>query len=512
MTAAPWLGDALRALGVDHAPLVRYRDGQRARRRLSAVLRRSAWKSWAGDDDVHGMVAPRCEPGHLVELGHLDQAEADELERTRPVRSASAAPRVAPSMVQTDGGVVLLPGARPVRSDWWTPCDEQADRLGTCHEAWLAGSTGALPVSCRQAMCPACAAARAGRYVRRWMPVVDELVTDGHPVVLVTLTRPWSRRAGPVVLSKGDRVGLTRAARAWLTKRRVRRRVAVEVDAEAGPVGASSSSEPLAVCLDELRGAWRSVRNGTRSRAWWAQTTRGYVTGIEWTGSACTLEPGSRVCRVVPRWHAHLHALVILAPGTSIDAWREELLERWCELVPGADRRAQDVRPCDGRKGLAEVMKYPFKPASLTDAQVIEAWTTSRGLHLHQAGGALHGADARCKLARHLGGDIDTAPLSEEDRRLVRSLRRAFQRPDEGGPRVAMVRGDRWRIVTYKMLLSLSVPEIELRWVRNHRAADAEYGASVVVSVSDLLAAGRDPPGWVCRTSETGPTGSESSS
>ena len=54
----------------------------------------------------------------------------------------------------------------------------------------------------------------------------------------------------------------------------------------------------------------------------------------------------------------------------------------------------------EGRRGLAECLKYPFKPATATTAQVVEAYLTFRGRKLSQVFGCLSGNSRVMKMAK----------------------------------------------------------------------------------------------------------------
>jgi hypothetical protein len=179
--------------------------------------------------------------------------------------------------------------------------------------------------------------------------------------------------------------------------------------------------------------------------------------GIEWTTGTPLVGPltdGSAWRPKVPRYHVHLHAVVALSgsrwrwndDGTAdpAGAWAE-LRDTWCRLSPGSSPAAQDLRRLEAAEGgLAEVLKYPFKPTETTVACVLEAVSVTRGMHPHQTSGAWHGGSKRWREAAEAAleaiadGTGSVVPLvaaaEAKDAHLLRPPAPALYRPGGGGP------------------------------------------------------------------------------
>ena len=167
----------------------------------------------------------------------------------------------------------------------------------------------------------------------------------------------------------------------------------------------------------------------------------GSLGSLEWTGHRKL--GGKKRSKLaftikVVRWHAHLHVLLIIDPDVHIPVdeegyaihpldhdkleecgykaedcgWWGDLCDLWLEAIGQQDdasagwegQKARLIGATGGRKddvegALREVIKYPFKPAEMTDAQICEAVATVVGAHLRTRGGMLHASSKVAKVA-----------------------------------------------------------------------------------------------------------------
>lgn len=87
-------------------------------------------------------------------------------------------------------------------------------------------------------------------------------------------------------------------------------------------------AETLLSALDRFSAARDRLRRYPESAAWLAATIEGAAWTTEITGGASGLS-----------WHPHLHGIVRLLPGVSVERWRDEIAARWraaTELAGGA--------------------------------------------------------------------------------------------------------------------------------------------------------------------------------
>ncbi len=322
-------------------------------------------------------------------------------------------------------------------------------RLLGCSRRWAAHGDGSLrPVGCGLSICPSCRARAAGSRIRRAAVMLEAMQEAGACVALLTFTQPQGAPvSGPVVLRDAE-LG------SWWVPQLAKRR------------GRATAGADLADELERLTRAWRRLRHDSRpARAWWAGHVEACWTGMEWTTGTPMHGPLSDGAwrPKVPRYHVHLHAVVALGgarwrwndDGSAVDddgsPW-SELRAAWCRLSPGAAPAAQDLRRVDDLEGgLAEVLKYPFKPSESTVATTLEAVSVTRGLHPHQTSGAWHGGSKRWKEAAFLalnvaGGhaiELDegdhlarslVAAVTARDEHLLRPPSPALYRPGGGGP------------------------------------------------------------------------------
>jgi len=262
-------------------------------------------------------------------------------------------------------------------------------------------------------------------------PRILGLAERGYQIAQLTITQPVGEDHGrPVVLvtpyeEKRHRLALQRAG------------TPIRRD------GYAVSGEALGGGLDRLRAAMTGVRDGNgkvdtgeRSRDWWHGTVAGNIYGIEWTGHKVKADPTARI----PRWHVHAHMLVIFHPGVDLVEWMRTFTSRWCDVCPGASFRAQDLRALEGNRlkdAIHEVLKYPFKPAQLTHAQLLEVLASTKGRRFHLPGGFLHG---NSKIGRAVSDLVKGDPppgwedMTDRQRQTVIDLAEVRANTDEREP------------------------------------------------------------------------------
>lgn len=228
----------------------------------------------------------------------------------------------------------------------------------TERSTWNAGEWRCKALGCGLRICPVCTEAKAQRARLRLSPPIEAAERDGAVVRHWTLTQPADSREGGLLTASDQ-------ARGW-----------VGPVADASSVGAPVAGEPLLWAYERLRDAFRRVRQDRSTRERWREGLGAYVAGIEWTGR----DPRGHW----PRWHAHLHVLTVTLREPPVD----EMVRDWCK-VSGGSPDAQTCRVAPPSR-LGEVVKYPFKPASLTQAQRIEVLAAMRGLKPHHVGGPWH--------------------------------------------------------------------------------------------------------------------------
>ena len=325
-----------------------------------------------------------------------------------------------PGYLLPSGELLELPGARWIRADWMADPEKYADNLTMCSTAAMVMRDGegrpmSVPLGCGMSLCPTCMRRKAGQRVKRCAPLIERLSAVGCPVVHVTLTAPPSedpdKRAPVADLLPGTWSPLPRGH--W----------------DPGSVQAVAG-EQLGHAMERVTGAFRSMREDRSSRSWWRSEIIGALTGFEVTGHRpVAMEGGGRL-----RWHAHVHAVLVLRPGaldrarlhhepgrTTVEggSWWNRLLSEWCRRT-GADPAGQSCTVVlDAAAGCAEVLKYPFKPGELTRSQVLEALTTLKGRKLHTSVGCFHHHSRWRKMAR---GESPLPP-DGADRWVVGALR-----------------------------------------------------------------------------------------
>lgn len=283
-----------------------------------------------------------------------------------------------------DGSLIAIDRARP--SSWRWNIEAVISRIGGCESAVVVGWDGVayLPVAlrCGVRICPVCFAARSGRAVHRWGPVVEQALSDGAEIWHVTLTQRTIEAFGGAVLAheRGR----------WAGPQPQPDRILPAVGGE----GAADAYE-------RWRGTWRTIRTSRFGRTLWKDVAA--LTGVEWT----LRKKGRGAPRQqIPRWHCHGHVLCIADPklsgwtpeaimrewsrtnGTTCRQWTYGTSKRGNRTITSGGQHAERVTD---RQGLVEVLKYPFKPGDLTAAGLLDAWAALRGSRTHQVCGPLHG-------------------------------------------------------------------------------------------------------------------------
>lgn len=341
-----------------------------------------------------------------------------------------------------DGSTVKVDG-RALRKDWKPDPRKLQRALDNCgrnrgvHRR--EGRLGTHVYGCGQALCPDCARRRGTKRAGTMLPVIAHLVSKGYQVAQLTTTQVvGDELRRPVVLLSDaerrhhetalDKKGLGTCSTGWAV-----------------------SGEPLGKALDRhrdsherLRDGRAKVETGEESRTWWKRTVRAFVQGIEWTGKA----PGGFL-----RWHVHSHMVLVLDPDVDVAEWFATFSKRWSEVSAGALEHAQDLTSATGKtveQAVFHSLKYPFKPASLTHAQILEVLASAKGRRFNHVGGAFHSRSliGRAVATLLAGGTPQLEKLSVPDKALVHDLVEAKQRdpdtPIEIAYRRRKVRTESW--------------------------------------------------------------------
>ena len=297
----------------------------------------------------------------LVEL--LSRMGASEVERDDDGRAAVV------QIVNHDTGEVWDLDGRMIREDWLAEPRRTAGSMERCSLEYSVilqsdGRYKTVPWGCTSPLCPVCARHKAASRAERWTPVLHSMVAElGCKVLHLTLTQP------------------------------------------------QDPAETLSASLARLKRAWSTLVDGRGSRAAWKRHVAGYLLGTEWTGKHP--RTGAR------RWHPHFHVAVVCWPVMA-DTFEGFAVSRWCAITGaspaaqhvdklGNERTTSEVVGEDGiDRVLREVLKYPFKPATLDDDQLAEVLVSTKGLRPHRPGGGFHGASRIGKLAKLRGlGELD---------------------------------------------------------------------------------------------------------
>lgn len=286
-------------------------------------------------------------------------------------------------------GAVLDLDARPVR--WSLDLTRYAERMRLCETGRALrrtpqGTWEPVTLGCSCRLCPVCARARAARTAARWRPVLQAAADDGAELRHWTLTHALSKAPGGLVTEREvDRFG-------WDDAGDLRRDELWEpglsgrADDWSPRVSRAVEGESLRSAYDRLRDRLRRWRQDRATRDIVKAALPAYILGVEWTGRSKRERTGA-----VPRWHAHVHVLSVaprpLAPRVvraALDGWRSRT------GAGDASEASQRCRVVEPGQGVAEVLKYPFKPADMTQAQRVECLASARGVKPHQVGGAFH--------------------------------------------------------------------------------------------------------------------------
>lgn len=356
---------------------------------------------------------PGCEPAPLEELERL----------TGPLPASAYRYReFVDGVIWEDGTRQVIDAARGLRPDWLADPATLHAQLSRCSTAWGAqretgtGTYHAQPYRCGSQSCPFCVAYKARRTQRRKLPMLLELVRQGCELVHLTLTQPPPPEYGAGLIGPPENPGnvvLHGPERRWYDGQ----------PAPAGGTGWAVEGAALGDELERLRSAWRSIHTDSSSARWWRESVMGCVTGVEWTTRRGGDERRADASRWHGRYHAHLHVLVAVSPGVDVGTWGfrgqaarlnpyragwgRELLEEWIRRVPGAELEAQAMIRVTGdeeetERAVREVLKYPFKPGTLTDAQIVEVLASTKGGRFHHVGGAFHGSSHVAQVCRWL--------------------------------------------------------------------------------------------------------------
>lgn len=300
-------------------------------------------------------------------------------------RTGRSAGKALVTAEERTSGVVIELDCRPTR--WSLDLADVARRLSVCESGRAlrrrpTGDWECVTLGCGVRLCPVCARLRAARTAARWRPVLEAAIDDGAELRHWTLTHRTETAPGGVVTPiEVDRYR-------WHAGGDVRAADWVECpDGEwRPPVSVAVGGESLRSAYDRLRGRVRKLREDRGSRAIVRTAWSASILGVEWTGR----EPRTGV----PRWHAHAHVLTVSRrPLESVEvravlaAWQGK---RGRGLAGDRSQRSRII----AADGIAEVLKYPFKPGALTGAQRVEVLAAARGQKPHQVGGAFHAQSA----------------------------------------------------------------------------------------------------------------------
>ena len=280
--------------------------------------------------------------------------------------------------------------------------------IGACRCAYLVGydtkgqQFNTNPVTCRSNLCSWCAGRKASEKVRQWLPLFMSLYEDGHQLVHLTLTQP-TMEGDPDV----EPVHLTDFEQRYMSY--------AGVVAAPDEAAVSTPGEGPAAGIDRLLRSFKWLRRGNRGMARaWEESIAGGLYSVEATGM--TTRDGATVLR----WHVHLHAVLVLPPGTATrfteddgraviardDPWFSDLIRRWCSITgaaPGAQHCELVSAGARVRGALTEVLKYPTKTATLTDAQKHDWLVSTKGRRMHaQPFGSLISSSRARTLVRWL--------------------------------------------------------------------------------------------------------------
>ena len=305
--------------------------------------------------------------------------------------------------VEIKPGTLVLVEGRMLRADWLADPAKLARSLASCgkhagvHQT-RDGKWGEHGLGCGTPQCPWCASGRAQSAQDKYKPQALKLLETGDYVAVnATLTQrvAYLDPDQPVVSGRFENEGH----------------------------GYSVQGARLGAELDRWSASFTALRDnrGADGRAIWDAVVAG-VAGVEWTG----VDPRGR-----RRWHVHGHVLLIVrreelgefsvdAAGNMSSPWVDALRARWCQvsdaeptgvhvaLVATSGQQVDKVE-----RALREVLKYPYKPASLTPAQLCEALAAAKGRKMARP---LGWWAPQCRVAynvRELARAISQTPAGE---------------------------------------------------------------------------------------------------
>ena len=318
--------------------------------------------------------------------------------------------RLAVEAVEVKRGTLVMTQGRFLRSDWLADPSALARKLARCgrhsgvHRKADGGGWGEHVVSCGSPACPWCAAGKAQSAQDRYKPQAKALLASGDYIAVnITFTQrvaPLDPEQ-PVVRGYNEHEGHGYAVQ-----------------------GAGLLEE-----LDRWSDAFHKMRDSRRWRNFWKRSTAAGVMGLEWTGR-------NRARQL--RWNVHGHGLFIV-PRAELEGpeggfwvdeegevqgeWRDAVATSWCEFADAqpegmsvkfvADSGTQEA---EVDRALAEVLKYPFKPASLTPAQIAESLAATKGRKLARPLGAWSPQSNAARAVRYLAELVKAGEVDEVDR------------------------------------------------------------------------------------------------
>lgn len=214
----------------------------------------------------------------------------------------------------------------------------------------------------RRGLCLACDGWRALGLLRKYGPVVADLLRSGEHAYMLTLTVP--------------------SAPSWLVAATATEREASE--GGRSPMGNSGSfGRECQSLLGQQLLLWSSF-----GKLWARAKMRGTGPLGLVLGALLSMET---TWNSAHGWHAHLHGVLILQRGRRVDV--KELRREWERMTRGNQIRLSWLK---SEADLVEVLKYATKPAKPESAEAaipfpLVAHVATRGLRLVRSYGVLHG-------------------------------------------------------------------------------------------------------------------------
>lgn len=122
-----------------------------------------------------------------------------------------------------------------------------------------------------------------------------------------------------------------------------------------------------------------------------------------------------------PGFHAHLHTIMELRPGVSFGEFARVIHECWQLACPGANSRAQHIRPVlpEEKGAFFEVSKYPLKPLAVrSDKALREIALAFNNARLLQGWGEWRGAIGKGKELIEAEREYPKVPVRVAERGL----------------------------------------------------------------------------------------------